>query len=227
MASVDLNVGYCMRKAYCGIKIYVKLFLQRDDLFSLSPHFLGPAPVVSEPSYWTSNTELPPLHSNPTCLTSSRNHHLYLHGPEQDPPPLLSSALTASSPPPTSTPSPSSTTSHSLLALTPVPHQRQANILADIRKQFSNINVDYRNQFLSLITITCYDATNYTVPEWQLPPESQDQPDLPTDTEDESSDLEIVDDEEEAAGSDNEQGDYITEEEAVQYATITLGEEIV
>ncbi|KAF8429728.1 hypothetical protein EV426DRAFT_713614 [Tirmania nivea] len=61
----------------------------------------------------------------------------------------------------------------------------------------------------------------------QLPPESQDQPDLPTDTEDESSDLEIVDDEEEAAGSDNEQGDYITEEEAVQYATITLGEEIV
>ncbi|KAF8426355.1 hypothetical protein EV426DRAFT_715707 [Tirmania nivea] len=83
------------------------------------------------------------------------------------------------------------------------------------------------SQFLSLITITCYDATNYTVPEWQLPPESQDQPDLPTDTEDESSDLEIVDDEEEAAGSDNEQGDYITEEEAVQYATITLGEEIV
>ncbi|KAF8458480.1 hypothetical protein BGX38DRAFT_1154279, partial [Terfezia claveryi] len=34
-------------------------------------------------------------------------------------------------------------------------------------------------------------------------------------------------DEEEADGSDNEQGDYITEEEAMQYATITLGEEIV
>ncbi|KAF8426074.1 hypothetical protein EV426DRAFT_710553 [Tirmania nivea] len=30
-----------------------------------------------------------------------------------------------------------------------------------------------------------------------------------------------------ADGSDNEQGDYITEEEAMQYATITLGEEIV
>ncbi|KAF8442560.1 hypothetical protein BGX38DRAFT_1272383 [Terfezia claveryi] len=39
------------------------------------------------------------------------------------------------------------------------------------------------------------------------------------------SDLEIVDDEEEADGRDNEQGDYITEEdseEAMQYATITL-----
>ncbi|KAF8415688.1 hypothetical protein EV426DRAFT_703851 [Tirmania nivea] len=69
--------------------------------------------------------------------------------------------------------------------------------------------------------------SNYTVPDWQLPPESEDQPDLLTDTEDESSDLEIVDDEEEADGSDNEQGDYITEEEAMQYATITLGEEIV
>ncbi|KAF8433996.1 hypothetical protein BGX38DRAFT_1333619 [Terfezia claveryi] len=34
-------------------------------------------------------------------------------------------------------------------------------------------------------------------------------------------------DEEEADGSDNEQGDYITEEEDMQYATITLGEEIV
>ncbi|KAF8440672.1 hypothetical protein BGX38DRAFT_1332043 [Terfezia claveryi] len=63
--------------------------------------------------------------------------------------------------------------------------------------------------------------------DWQLPPESEDQPDLSTDTEDESSDLEIVDDEEEADGSGNEHGDYITEEEATQYATITLGEEIV
>ncbi|KAF8426747.1 hypothetical protein EV426DRAFT_641129 [Tirmania nivea] len=44
--------------------------------------------------------------------------------------------------------------------------------------------------------------SNYTVPDWQLPPESEDQPDLLTDTEDESSDLEIVDDEEEADGSD-------------------------
>ncbi|KAF8419188.1 hypothetical protein EV426DRAFT_645002 [Tirmania nivea] len=69
--------------------------------------------------------------------------------------------------------------------------------------------------------------SNYTVPDWQLPPESEDQPDLPTDTEDDNSDVEIVDDEEEADGSDNEHGDYITEEEAVQYATITLGEEIV
>ncbi|KAF8431994.1 hypothetical protein BGX38DRAFT_1227388 [Terfezia claveryi] len=33
-------------------------------------------------------------------------------------------------------------------------------------------------------------------------------------------------DEEEADGSDNEQGDYITEEEDMQYATITLGEEV-
>ncbi|KAF8435895.1 hypothetical protein BGX38DRAFT_1274797 [Terfezia claveryi] len=69
--------------------------------------------------------------------------------------------------------------------------------------------------------------SNYTVPDWKLLPESEDQPNLPTDTEDESSDLEIVDDEEEADGSDNEHGDYITEEEAAQYATITLGEEIV
>ncbi|KAF8424371.1 hypothetical protein EV426DRAFT_716989 [Tirmania nivea] len=68
---------------------------------------------------------------------------------------------------------------------------------------------------------------NYTVPDWQLPPEFEDQLDLPIDTEDESSDLEIVDNKEEVDGSDNEQGDYITEEEAMQYATITLGEEIV
>ncbi|KAF8442684.1 hypothetical protein BGX38DRAFT_1272170 [Terfezia claveryi] len=45
--------------------------------------------------------------------------------------------------------------------------------------------------------------------------------------EDESSDIEIVDDAEEADGSDNEQGDYITEEEAIQYTIITLREEIV
>ncbi|KAF8419196.1 hypothetical protein EV426DRAFT_645006 [Tirmania nivea] len=69
--------------------------------------------------------------------------------------------------------------------------------------------------------------SNYTFPDWQLPPESEDQPDLLTDTEDESSDVEIVDDEEEADGSDIEHGDYITEEEATQYATITLGEEIM
>ncbi|KAF8422211.1 hypothetical protein EV426DRAFT_718261 [Tirmania nivea] len=69
--------------------------------------------------------------------------------------------------------------------------------------------------------------SNYTVPDWQLPPESEDQLDLPIDTEDESSDLEIVDNEEEVDGSDNEQGDYITEEEAMQYATIMFGEEIV
>ncbi|KAF8417320.1 hypothetical protein EV426DRAFT_706664 [Tirmania nivea] len=69
--------------------------------------------------------------------------------------------------------------------------------------------------------------SNYTVPDWQLPPESEDHLDLPIDTEDESSDLEIVDNEEDVDGSDNEQGDYITEEEAMQYATITLGEEIV
>ncbi|KAF8434258.1 hypothetical protein BGX38DRAFT_1275602 [Terfezia claveryi] len=42
-----------------------------------------------------------------------------------------------------------------------------------------------------------------------------------------SSDLEILVDEEEVNGSDDGQGDYITEEEAVQYATITLGEQIV
>ncbi|KAF8430831.1 hypothetical protein BGX38DRAFT_1277580 [Terfezia claveryi] len=67
---------------------------------------------------------------------------------------------------------------------------------------------------------------NALLPGWQLPPEpeSEDQLDLPTDTEDESSDLEVVDGEEEVDGSD-EQGDYITEEEAMQYATITLGEE--
>ncbi|KAF8430739.1 hypothetical protein BGX38DRAFT_1277753 [Terfezia claveryi] len=34
-------------------------------------------------------------------------------------------------------------------------------------------------------------------------------------------------DEEGADGSDNEQGDYIIEEEAMQYATITLREEMV
>ncbi|KAF8457744.1 hypothetical protein BGX38DRAFT_1265589 [Terfezia claveryi] len=52
-------------------------------------------------------------------------------------------------------------------------------------------------------------------------------PDLPAGTEDEGSDLKILDDEEEVDGSDDEQGDYITEEEAVQYAQITLGEMIV
>ncbi|KAF8440708.1 hypothetical protein BGX38DRAFT_1272847 [Terfezia claveryi] len=65
---------------------------------------------------------------------------------------------------------------------------------------------------------------------WQLPPESEDQPDLPTDTEYEGSDLEILDDEEEADGSDDEQGKYITEKRsAIQYAEIeiTLGEEFV
>ncbi|KAF8440566.1 hypothetical protein BGX38DRAFT_1273029 [Terfezia claveryi] len=44
---------------------------------------------------------------------------------------------------------------------------------------------------------------------------------------DEGSDLGILADEEEADGSDDEQGDYITEEDAVQYGTITFGEEIV
>ncbi|KAF8419857.1 hypothetical protein EV426DRAFT_676152 [Tirmania nivea] len=72
-----------------------------------------------------------------------------------------------------------------------------------------------------------YYVARILVPDWQLPPESKDQLDLPIDTEDESSDLEIVDNEEQVDGSDNEQGDYITEEEAMQYATITLGEEIV
>ncbi|KAF8423048.1 hypothetical protein EV426DRAFT_717704 [Tirmania nivea] len=72
-----------------------------------------------------------------------------------------------------------------------------------------------------------YYFARILVPDWQLPPESEDQLDLPIDTEDESSDLEIVDNEEEVDGSDNEQGDYITEEEAMQYATITLEEEIV
>ncbi|RPB29632.1 hypothetical protein L211DRAFT_832338 [Terfezia boudieri ATCC MYA-4762] len=42
--------------------------------------------------------------------------------------------------------------------------------------------------------------------------------------EDKSSDLEIVDDEEEADGSDNEHGDYITEEEATQYAVSVVPE---
>ncbi|KAF8449571.1 hypothetical protein BGX38DRAFT_1187863, partial [Terfezia claveryi] len=50
---------------------------------------------------------------------------------------------------------------------------------------------------------------------------------LQADTEDEGPDLEILDDEEKADGSDDEQGDYINEEEAVQYAKITLGEEII
>ncbi|KAF8419166.1 hypothetical protein EV426DRAFT_720126 [Tirmania nivea] len=80
---------------------------------------------------------------------------------------------------------------------------------------------------LSKYSIHIEGISNYTVPDWQLPPESEDQLDLPIDTEDESSDLEIVDNEEEVDGSDNEQGDYITEEEAMQYATITLGEEIM
>ncbi|KAF8432289.1 hypothetical protein BGX38DRAFT_1276819 [Terfezia claveryi] len=59
---------------------------------------------------------------------------------------------------------------------------------------------------------------------WQLSPESEDQP---ADTEDEGSHLKIIDEGEEADGSEHEQGGYVAGEEAVQYAKITLGEEIV
>ncbi|RPB19782.1 hypothetical protein L211DRAFT_842323, partial [Terfezia boudieri ATCC MYA-4762] len=58
-----------------------------------------------------------------------------------------------------------------------------------------SVGVDWRSRVLSLITITCYNVNSTTC-----------------------SDLEIVDDEE-ADGSDNEHGNYITEEEATQYAT--------
>ncbi|KAF8415852.1 hypothetical protein BGX38DRAFT_1215933, partial [Terfezia claveryi] len=47
------------------------------------------------------------------------------------------------------------------------------------------------------------------------------------DTEDKGSDLVILDDEQEADGSDDEQEDYITEEETVRYAKIMLGEDRV
>ncbi|KAF8418722.1 hypothetical protein EV426DRAFT_720438 [Tirmania nivea] len=97
-------------------------------------------------------------------------------------------------------------------------------IEAVIPRRFSKY---YVAQILADSDIHIEGISNYTVPDWQLPPELEDQLDLPIDTEDESSDLEIVDNEEEVDGSDNEQGDYIIEEEAMQYATITLGEEIV
>ena len=61
---------------------------------------------------------------------------------------------------------------------------------------------------------------DYTVPDWQLSATSDDRPDLPSDTEDESG---VDIDEEEADGSDDEQGNYITEQEAIQYARVTLG----
>ena len=68
-------------------------------------------------------------------------------------------------------------------------------------------------------------SQDYTIPNWQLSATSDDQPDLSSDTEDERSNIDI--DEEEASGSDYEQGGYITEQEAIQYARITLGEEIL
>jgi len=71
----------------------------------------------------------------------------------------------------------------------------------------------------------CSVASDYTVPDWQLSPTPDDQPDLPSDIEDGRSGVDI--DEEGADGSDDEEADYITEQEAVQYARITLGEEIL
>ncbi|KAF8445311.1 hypothetical protein BGX38DRAFT_1271357 [Terfezia claveryi] len=65
---------------------------------------------------------------------------------------------------------------------------------------------------------------------WQLPPESEDQPFLMAKRDRigvmRGSNLEVLHDEK-ADGSDDEQGDYIAKEEAVQYAKITLGEEIM
>jgi len=72
----------------------------------------------------------------------------------------------------------------------------------------------------------CSAAPDYTVSDWQLSPTSDDQPDLPLDREDGRSDVDI-DEVEEADGSDDEEGDYITEQDVVQYARITLGEEIL
>jgi len=72
----------------------------------------------------------------------------------------------------------------------------------------------------------CSAASDYAVPDWQLSPTSDDQPDLPSDTENGRPDVDI-DEEGEADGNDDEEGDYITEQEAVQYARFTLGEEIL
>jgi len=71
----------------------------------------------------------------------------------------------------------------------------------------------------------CSAASDYAVTNWQLSPTSDDQPDQPSDIEDGCSDVDI--DEKEADGGDDEEGDHITGQEAVQYARITLGEEIL